>query len=167
MAYMESGNVKVFPSANRTADYQRDARHMSEDNITSITNKVTDNDSYVISQNMYSSPFELVLGGYYFKLTNLSGFLDLQGDFSSALNVYASIEINNTGAYRTLNGQDDEDTGLYSGISITFTQPVPENGYWLTILTRDSISDSWRVPKESMVRFIASSLPLVIDGGEI
>lgn len=164
MANMSSTSVTVFPSSNRTVRYQRSARHLSEKNITGITNKVTDKDSYVITSTFPSSPFEFVLGGYYFSVTGLSNFIDLQ-DFGSATAIYASIEIDATGAYATLYGQDDDSTGLYTGLDISPTQPVSPN--WIKILGRERVGQAWAVPKESMVKFAAKSLPLVIDGGEI
>ena len=164
MANMSSTSVTVFPSSNRTTSYQRSARHLSEKNITSITNKVTDKDSYVITSTFPSSPFEFVLRGYYFSVTGLTNFIDLQ-DFGSATAIYASIEIDRTGAYEVLYGQDDEGTGLYTGLDFTVTQPVSQN--WIKILERERVGQAWAVPKESMVKFTAKSLPLVIDGGEI
>ena len=166
MANMSSTSVTVFPSSNRTTSYQRSARHLSEKNITSITNKVTDNDNYVITSTFPASPFEFVLGGYYFSVTGLSNFIDLQ-NFGSATAIYASIEIDTTGAYATLYGQDDDDTGLYTGLNISSTQPVPQNGFWITLLERERTGEAWSIPKESMIKFTSKSLPLVIDGGEI
>ena len=165
MANMSSTSVTVFPSSNRTASYQRSARHLSEKNITSITNKVTDKDSYVITSTFPAESFEFVLGGYYFSVTGLSDFITNISGHTTATAVYASIEIDRTGAYEVLYGQDDEATGLYTGLDFTVTEPVPQN--WIKILEREEVGQAWSVPKESMVKFTAKSLPLVIDGGEI
>ena len=81
--------------------------------------------------------------------------------------MFASIEIDTTGAYATLYGQDDDSTGLYTGLNISSAEPVPQNGFWIKILERGRVGQAWAVPKESMVKFTAKSLPLVIDGGEI
>lgn len=115
---ISSTNAIVFPAANRKNNTR--AVYPSEINLTNIIKSVTDQDSFLIdatkdenSDNIFSS-IELIIGGYYFKLTNLD-FSNYSGD------IYFYIKINNDGEFPCLlpiSGEDLDQGDIFYGIGI-------------------------------------------------
>lgn len=96
---IESANAIVFPAANRKNNTR--AVYPSEINLTNIIKSVTDQDSFLIdatkkenNDNEFSS-IELIIGGYYFKLTDLD-FSNYSGD------IYFYIKVNDDGEFPSL-----------------------------------------------------------------
>lgn len=99
MAYISSEKIKVFPSIGRNTDIDADAELMNEGNISSIIRSLCrERKSYVLSKTFSASdenPFEFVIYGFYFKVTDISSLSDRP--------LYAHITLKeNTGNYQLL-----------------------------------------------------------------
>lgn len=94
MAYLASDRIKVFPSIGRT-EIDADAELMNEGNISNIVRSLCrERKSYVLSKT-WAAPFEFVIYGFYFKVTDISSLLDRP--------LYAHITLKeNTGNYQLL-----------------------------------------------------------------
>lgn len=95
MAYISSDKIKVFPSIGRNPDSDADAELMNEGNISNIVRSLCrERKSYVLSKT-WTAPFEFVIYGFYFKITNISPLSDRP--------LYAHITLKeNTGNYQLL-----------------------------------------------------------------
>lgn len=176
MGNLNSTDITVFPTTNRTAEYQRSARHLSEQNIVNITNKLTDYDSYVITQSFGANTIVLqfVVGGYYFNISPISGTvlqaLTAAANIdSSSTDVYGTITLDSASEYSVLNGQDEIPDGgtvsVYTGISFSTSNPGESRESVVHLLTKNS-SGSWEIPQQSMAKFNSNSL-FSVDGGII
>lgn len=85
MEYFLSTDVHVFPCSYRSYNattskiYDPEARMMTEDNFRhSGYNSHTrnSNDTYILNYNTADNILEVVLGGYYFKISNFSNYTD-------------------------------------------------------------------------------------------
>ena len=99
MAYISSDKIKVFPSIGRKSERDADAELMNEGNISSIIRSLCrERKSYVLSKEFSASdknPFEFVIYGFYFKITDISPLSDRP--------LYAHITLKeNTGNYQLL-----------------------------------------------------------------
>lgn len=170
---LKTTDVQVFPSTKR-ANKQVSARLMTEQAIVGIINKLVDRTGFVITldENIKpTSPFEFNIFGYYFKIETLRAITELFKDMTNT-EIYGNIALENSGEFKELYGQDDDDTMLYSGISFTDTPTsstaLSDKTYYnLLILKRDvstvegeTIYSDWYVPSDSRVKF-------ELDGGEI
>ena len=92
MAYLNSENIKVFPSIGREASIDLNAELTNEKNLTQILRSIYKRDSFVISDEYSNDSLEFVIHGYYFNATfdetTLSGFAD-------KANIYANIFVAN------------------------------------------------------------------------
>lgn len=95
MAYLDSTNIKVFPSIGRNPEIDADAELMNEGNISNIIRSLCrERKSYVLSKT-WAAPFEFVIYGFYFKVTDISSLSDRP--------LYAHITLKeNTGNYQLL-----------------------------------------------------------------
>ena len=99
MAYISSDKIKVFPSIGRKSEIDADAELMNEGNVSSIIRSLCrERKSYVLSKEFSASdenPFEFVIYGFYFKITDVSSLSDRP--------LYAHITLKeNTGNYQLL-----------------------------------------------------------------
>lgn len=153
MGYFNSANVDVFPCVGRTIDSKRSARLVSEQMLTSLVNKLLNNDSFVIG--ITDTEIEFNLFGYYFKLTDETGIKDSlvaasEGDITGV--VYASINIVNTNGFAQINGQDDKNT-KYTGLEIGNAPISSATENWKNLLLLKKIGDKWEVPQDSEIRY--------------
>ena len=168
MAYVSSGNIQIFPIANRMIQDPL-GRLTTEYNLTSILNKLLDVDGFVVSWNEPNIIFNL--HGYLIT-ANLENII---GSFSD--NIYASITItdytstnttnNNIKAYEEkflaqLNGSDSGDgaQSQYTGVTFSSSSPNQTDGvYYLHLLTESDSNDdsndtvSWVIPENSKIKF--------------
>lgn len=165
--YIESSNVKVFPSTKR-GQYQISARLMSEASLISIINRLVDRDGFVITPeaDLATNPFAFNIHGYYFEVPSITAITSLFTD-TSATAIYGNIKLEETGDYVELDGQDD--SGIYKGIQ--FSDAALGDSYFSLKLFEKS-GNTWSVPSDSRIRFSSDSIDIdfdtdVVDGGVI
>ena len=101
--YLASNNVKVYPSAYRSATYDPEARLQTEYNLTHAVGQHGGQNSFVVdfgavsegtSQEAWANPLKCVVGGYYFELsrsaTSAFSFADLDKEIDS---IYLGISL--------------------------------------------------------------------------
>lgn len=162
MAYVDSNNIKVFPSAKRGIDYP-ESRLTTEANFVNIINKLINYDGFVISTEFdENDPFEFNIHGYYFYINKGINLLS-KLNISVATDIYAGISLTLVGDNLEL--ADSDFSGEYQGISFSTGSAPIDCDYSLKILSRDDTSSNWRPVNN--VRFNQESLDLAIDGGII
>lgn len=183
MSYVQSDQIKVFPTTRR-AKKQQDARLMTEKALAGIINQLIDKDAFIVTSkdNVSSNnSFEFNIKGYYFEVSTLSDITNLFNTDTTNKYIYASIQLDTGNGFTELLGQDDtlgetaEDAvSYYRGVEFTIsnseTGPSGTNVYSLRILER-TISggniSTWYCPENSFYKFIGSSIDFNIDGGII
>lgn len=153
MAYLSSININIYPLAKqRTASEQKWNRLTSEFNMVNIIRQLLPKNSqgFVIDWDG-QKVIKFNIGGYY-----------VEADLSEALSgteIYANLsitpDVNNN--LPEVSGQDDKDTGKYTGISFD-NLSNNEATYALKILTRTNNSSPWDIPEESKFPFGSDSL---------
>lgn len=162
MAYLNSSNINIYPLAKqRTASEQKWNRLTSEFNMANIIRQLLPKNSqgFVIDWDG-QKVIKFNIGGYY-----------VEADLSEALSgteIYANLSItpdaNNN--LPEVSGQDDKDTGKYTGIS--FDSSANSNAaYSLNILTKIKDSSTWDIPEESKFPFSSDSLYITEINGNI
>lgn len=136
MAYYNSSNVSVFPSAYRKVDTK--GKYTSEYNFVNIINSIIDVDSYVLSTDTTLANdhiLRVVIHGYYFEIenfikpTNKALYLAIRVENNTS---NALVNFNNgSAAEDTALDQGSEFTGLYTGD----TEPNTAAGEGYTIYT--------------------------------
>lgn len=142
-----SENIVIFPCVSRTYDTNETAikaKLMSEENITNIIKSVTDKKSYVIGYS--GDKFLFVLDGYY---------VELKASKSGTLYAYMEDKIS-SGNHTLIKGDDG---GQFMGIGTSATDPGKSNQLCLLL--------NGEIPKESLSKFNAYSLPSSMDFGEL
>lgn len=166
MAYLGSGNIRVFPSTRRTHQSSH-SRQVTEASLVGLINKLIDVESFVVTkltgEEGTDAEFAFNITGYYF-ITELGYVVE---QFQSATDIYATITIDTSGSvpeFYELEGQDVNNE--YQGVEFTTTQQTGTNKYCLHILHKEN--GSWVVPRNSQIKFSTDSFKLeLIDGGEI
>ena len=172
MAYLGSKKIKVFPSIGRDSTLDADAELMNEGNISNIVRSLCrERKSYVLSKT-FSAPFEFVIYGFYFKITDVSTLLEGLSDDKP---LYAHIVVNKqSGVYQLLSTINpsptelklDQETSVGSGSyefrgivfnnSATYTPSEDQdvgNVYTLQLLDSNS-----KVPVESRLFYRTSEI---------
>ena len=160
MAYLNSENIKIFPSAKRgvTKPY---SRLTTEQSFVRIVNKLIDTDGFVI--NLDRNELEFNIHGYYIN-ADLTSLTEL---FPSSLNIYAKIKLVQVGDNLELDGVDDATDEEYKGVEFSSTSSTLADGeYELKVLSRETTSDNWIIPEESEFKFTNKSFnfDIVVDG---
>ena len=169
MAYISSDKIKVFPSIGRESTIDADAELMNEGNISNIVRSLCrERKSYVLSKS-FTAPFEFVIYGFYFKITDKDA-LDALKDRP----LYAHITISEatSGNYQLLtlsdpenseNPQDDHSIKLDTGTGqasqfqgVWFNGTKEEGTYTLQLLDESS-----KVPITSLLHTKTSE---ILDG---
>lgn len=169
MAYISSDKIKVFPSIGRESTIDADAELMNEGNISNIVRSLCrERKSYVLSKS-FTAPFEFVIYGFYFKITDKDA-LDTLKDRP----LYAHITISEatSGNYQLLtlsdpenseNPQDDHSIKLDTGTGqasqfqgVWFNGTKEEGTYTLQLL-----DESDKVPITSLLHTKTSE---ILDG---
>ena len=116
--YLPSGNVKIFPTTLR-AKTDPSSRMMTEYNLTSIVNRLTDRKSFVISSNddNYNfdlGRFEFNINGYYIAVLSIKDILEAINPNGYRKNTSGSIA-----NYFWKSAEDKEDNKQYIVAKIT------------------------------------------------
>lgn len=144
---------------------RRDGRVLSEENIALLISRLTDCRDFVISDTLkpdattYS--LEFILGGRYFKLTEMSNDLNIFADSSDSLWVTLVLSNNSSpSGYSTVEGVSND--GLFKGLKFCRSDSTPtEAGEWFKLLNADNT-----IPITSQYRFEARAIKS-INGGTI
>ena len=160
MSNFASGNVQVFPAVNRSGEYVRDSRIISEKLLTGLVNKLVDKDKFVIDYSGENDGYiEFNIDGYYFRVEKINSEL-------SGTNLYAKLNFNNNSLYGDIVENNVE---KYKGVDfIDSLENVSDVSGYLWLLTKEG--NTWKVPTESLYRYNADhieGLVVKIDGGEI
>ena len=153
---MNSNKVFVFPcvgrqikdaGGNALSNEDLKGKLMSEENVTNIIKSITDENSYVINDDLDN--LEFIIDGYYFKLS----------EYSLTGNKYAYITTTNSSVGKLIVG-DNSSTNVFGGLTITDTIPDVEN--YLTLC------EDGKIPQISRIKFSCESLNMSnIDCGEL
>ena len=173
--YVASSNVNIFPSTRRVYPQDFSARLMTESSIARIINKLIDKEGFIISSELNDTSFEFNIFGYYFQIKNFVSYLGT--NFSSSLNIYASIFIDTTSTPFTelYVPQESGDPSNFQGLAITtdgiISDPLSNKiTKTLYLLTRSDTSSNWQIVQNSRIKFDSTTVGLdlsVIDGGVI
>lgn len=182
MSYVQSNQIKVFPSTRRTVD-RHDSRLMTERALVGIINQLVDKDAFIVTPKDEvdtSRPFEFNIHGYYFYVPQLSYITNLFASDTTNSYIYASILLDTGNEFTELLGQDDtmgssdsNAISYYKGVDFSIsssdTGPSGTNIYSLRILERNTSGSSlnWTCPENSFYKFEGNSLDFNIDGGII
>ena len=164
--YINSNQIKVFPSAKRNHSNDPFSRLMSESTLVSIVNRLVDTDGFVITESYSDSdPFEFNVFGYYFNVTSGSA---ITSSFSSNDVIYAVIQISgatgpgqNPLTFQELTGVDnpfnpsDARTAVYEGVDFVSALPSgidnDPSKHYLMILQK--VNNVWSIPQSSQIKF--------------
>ena len=146
-----SNSIKVFPTTKRDDRYDRNARFPSEFNLTSLVNRLTSRDAFVISGFEVNSASNTLSGGscningYYFVVNDADNpvnqsLSDLKGETGSVLCLSATFKATpitiSDGSKLTfieLNGGDVKVSDYhYTGLSIEVVKTTNLNPYHST-----------------------------------
>lgn len=160
MAYINSENIKVFPSTRRVAT-QVDARLMTEASMVGIINQLIGKNGFVITQSFNANnPFEFNIFGYYFRVGQGSY---VTSSFGSATEIWGKITLDTT-TYTELSGQDEDQ--VYKGLELVSSEPTASSTVkYLKLL--EKVGNTWRIPESSKLLFNDNQLDIDIDGGVI
>lgn len=169
---LPSNQIRVFPCANRGASYNLDSRLTTEYNLTNIINQLTDTKKFVITNFVDSDNkvLEFNINGYYFSVsdyTNIVNNIYLEGTPAEIDDcIYAEIFIdeNSTNIVfneLSVNTTEDEEAGVFNGVTFDNTYNEEQNSLKLLVYT----SDGWKIPLESKIRYNKHSIS--IDNGEL
>lgn len=137
---LRSDGVKVFPSAFRNDNFDRHARLNSEYNITSLVNRLTGRDAFIIGDGLiYNSDSnkltagQLNMLGYYFNITREIELNEIMpsttsanppsnGDIVAFTISIKGFKANNDDSFDQLDGFDSStsDDSVYSGLSVEY-----------------------------------------------
>ena len=199
MIFIDSTNVKVYPASSRGIgssltpyNDNPESKLNTENNIVELTNrlaKIRNNTnssssvkiehSFVISDSVNDSSFEVCINGYYFKIKNITNYIS---SFTS--NVYAKIIVkakstnylvSELAGYDETNKKvvDDIDTNSTSGKFIAMylddNSTLPTFGdcdcYCLHILTKSD--NTWTIPSTSKIVITADYVGLSDYNGNL
>jgi len=159
---IKSTQIRVFPTVHRNMKVSGDiySRHTSEDFLTSIVNRLIDEDGFVITVKddfHNTSPFRFNIHGYYFNVETLDDIIDSfdhpvdeEGNPLPAIEggsvLYAYIKTKDMGGnWKELLGNDESsvvneppiESYTYTGLVITDTPPIESDDlYFLPILIK-------------------------------
>ena len=153
MAFLNSDNIRVFPSTRRTFQSSH-SRQVTEANLVSLVNKLIDVDSFVITDSISNveDEFNFNIHGYYFSINDIGDLTDL---FNSSTDIYAVITIDKGTSdtppeFYELDGLDENNN--YEGVNFVDSLPsLNSNQYALHILTKSG--GDWSIPENSKFKF--------------
>ena len=175
MAYLNSENIKVFPSIGRDTSIDLNAELTNEKNLTQILRSIYKRDSFVISDRYSNDSLEFVIHGYYFNATFDADALSGEFTGEDKNNIYANIFVaketeketpfqqlvnTDTGSGETYNlDTPDTDDVKFKGVlfSDNMVSNADYNVYSLLILTKND-DDNWTVPSKSKLHWKTSEI---------
>ena len=158
---LESNKISIFPTPNRGATYQPQARLVTEFNLTNIVNRLVDKESFVISYENNEIIFNIY--GYWIKA-------DLtQSDLLTGESLYARIQViaPEDSDFIELQGSDTD--GKYSGVEFLTEYSGTDSDGWHSLKLLEKVGSTWQVPEDSKVRFTtgATTRSVTIDDGDL
>lgn len=164
MSYFISNAVKMYPSSLRDDTVDRNAKLNSEQNITSITNRFTNNKNFIITAPSITATEskitigagEFNLNGYYFKTT--SNIEITITNTTNTLYFYIKVSTSDIGNMYLMpleTGADKIDyNGAFIGLGVSTDVPTAESGTTIySLLVAQKIDGEWIVPESSMFKF--------------
>lgn len=168
MSYLTSSQVTVFPTANRSTEYRRDARAFTEVTVTDVRKEVCDHNSYVIycehdtnktgivdwtsAEASSTKDLYFVIGGYRFSVNTV--ILRTAANTLGGNNLYGNIIVTDG----MISGTDLN--GNYTGLDLGTTA---SGTYSLLLLKK--IDNTWYIPAGSYKKNGDSGSTLELDGG--
>lgn len=164
MSYFISNAVKMYPSSLRDDAVDRNAKLNSEQNITSITNRFTNNKSFIITAPSITATESKVtigagefnLNGYYFKTTsNIEVTITNTTDKIYFYIKVSTSDIGNMYLMPLETGADKIDyNGAFIGLGVSTDVPTAESGTTIySLLVAQKIDGRWIIPESSMFKF--------------
>lgn len=165
MSYFISNAVKMYPSSLRDDTVDRNAKLNSEQNITSITNRFTNNKSFIITAPSITATESKVtigagefnLNGYYFKTTSNIA-VDITNT-TDKIYFYIKVSTSDVGNIYLMpleTGADKIDyNGAFVGLNVSTNVPTAESsGVTIySLVVAQKINNVWSVPESSMFKF--------------
>lgn len=157
---LESNKISIFPTPNRGATYQPQARLVTEFNLTNIVNRLVDKESFVISYENNEIIFNIY--GYWIKA-------DLtQSDLLTGESLYARIQVIAPEDSDFIELQGGDADGKYSGVEFLTEYSGTDSGGWHSLKLLEKVNDTWQVPEDSWVKFTNSKhRSVTIDDGDL
>ena len=180
MANLNSDKVFVFPTTTRAPIDAKNGQYITEYNMTSLINRLTNRAAFVISEDVSDlSNFEFNMYGYYFKI-DLSNF-----DFPTGNYIMAAvwIECTDSGMLRLYSDGSPDDNNMYQCLNITGFQgglgslhhistsdfskglsPGSRSLLELPILELTA-PNTYQIPSDSKIKFTQASIHM--DDGDL
>lgn len=145
MAYYQSQGVETFPIIRRNDEINRKARLITEENIVSVSNHISGNQSYIleglnVSQNgLQITSGVCIINGYYFKIENTitinkneqtetDNYLYFQIRLSSTNQTSTTMQFKELIPFETTSISDYLDyENEFIGLNIKFSSNIIEN----------------------------------------
>ena len=179
MAYIESENIKMYPTSHRDVNKDKFANLSTEFNISNLINRLVDKDSFVVKWANSDNIITFNIHGYWFEVKLNS---ELLSNASNVSNLYAAIQIKTIESgysdglpvlsnikENSITALDDNDNDEFQGIIFANDENYlgVNINYSLHLLTK--INDVWVVPENSKVKFTTNETTksITIDDGEI
>lgn len=168
--YIQSNNIKVFPTSKRDDAQDRNARLTSEQNLISIVNRLADKRSFIIGDGLKVSgetitPGACNINGYWFNILNAVNISSLKAVKDQFLCFKISLTkstLSNPLMFEEIqNGDmDNEYKGLEIVIVNSYSDSEETNEYYLPIA--QYTGSSWQNVSEidNKIKYAASSLSI-------
>ena len=163
MANLKSDHISIFPTPNRVATYQREARLITESNLINIVNRLVDKDSFVISYIAAQNKITFNIHGYWIEA-------DLtQSGLLTGESLYARIRIDTPVGSAFTELQGDDTNGIYSGVEFLNSYSGTDADGYYSLKLLENIDGTWQVPEDSWVKFTtnATTRSVTIDDGDL
>ena len=160
MANFSSGDIVVFPAVNRSAEYVKSSRIISERLLTGLVNNLVDKNKFVIDcvygdgANNVPTKISFNIDGYYFEINHLSDYVS----GGSALYVKLEYGSSVSESYPSLAGDINEEF-----LGLSFSNDGGSD--WFQLL-----DSSGKVPESSKLKYEAdriSGYVKAVDGGNL
>ena len=174
MAYLNSNQIKVYPSGYRGQNINYEAGVNSEENLNELASRLVANKSYVAEEynDGTATKIKFVVDGYLFSTTK-SAITDLFSDASLNTRIYAhvttkdiSVTANSiTSSYRTLIPYNTTSIGILDGnsgdisgkfIGVFFNTAQGEDANALAVYVK--LEEGWSVPIDSWLVFSSTQV---------
>ena len=122
---ISSGNINVFPQANRDTSVQATASLLTEDAIAGIVRRASD-ESYVISNSFENNKLEFILGGYYFDVDFSDSGITFLGNYVKA---ELTIQLNEGSAHIESADEIVNSASVYKGIEFETSTSMGQDSW--------------------------------------
>lgn len=161
--YINSNNIKMYPSSYRDPNYDPGSALLTEYNITNLTNKLNLSNSYVITDGIKEDSYlQFVINGYFFSLDNtaINDITNIEGTGSvwACINILEAADLvdyptlvkcyDETTEIKTTSDLDSD--GTFQGIYFVKSEDKPtlnNSTHYLKIL--EYSNNEWIIPASS------------------